>query len=117
MESYEPRDIFDVTSPISCGDIDKDDSLWNNNEMQKEALDKLYSIGEEIRELNDKDMFMAWELLQSSDHILYISSKRDSYANIYSPYSSIYEAFINYMNILSDFMLRLEQKREKAQLC
>ena len=42
-------------------------------------------------------------MIQSSDYFRYMS-----HSNAYnSPYDSAYDAFVNYMNILSDFLLRV----------
>ncbi len=105
----QARDFFDVPFEISCGDIDKDVSVWLNNDLQREALDKLYALAERLERTNDEDLYRAWEMLQSSDHILYMSTKNDNARGVYSPYSSIYEAFINFMNVLSDLSLSVDK--------
>jgi len=79
--------------------------------LQQEAVKKLYSIGERVRLCQDKRIKLDWNYLQASDHFFYMSTKHSSDGNVhshYSPYGSPYTAFTNYMNVLSDFMIRVE---------
>ncbi len=55
-------------------------------------------------------MIKDWNYLQASDHFYYMSTKYFSDGEVHSyfnPFDSPYEAFINYMNVLSDFKIRL----------
>ena len=50
--------------------------------------------------------------LQESDHFYYMCTKYFSDGAVhkyFNPYDTPYEAFINYMNVLSDFMIRVDQ--------
>ncbi len=52
-----------------------------------------------------------WEYLQSSDHFYYMATKffSDGAVHAYfNPYETPYDAFMNYMNVLSDFEIRLK---------
>ena len=74
---------------------------------------KLYSIAERVRMCKDKRILQDWNYLQASDHFFYMSTKHSADGNVhsaYSPYNSPYTAFTNYMNVLSDFMTRVEQQ-------
>lgn len=100
-----------VPTPISWADEARDTSAWLGNMLQQEAARKLYSIGERVRLCQDRRIKQDWNYLQSSDHFFYMSTKHSSDGNVhshYSPYSSPYTAFTNYMNVLSDFMTRVE---------
>lgn len=80
------------------------------NELQREALEKLYGIRYKINPVTDHNLWTDWQYLQSSDHFYYMSSRffSDGHAERqYNPYDNPYEAFINYMNVLSDFTIRL----------
>jgi len=90
--------------PISWVGHEKDLSVWNGNDLQNEALNKLYGVTERVHLCNDKPLQHDWLLLQSTDHFRYISHK-DAYN---SNYESPYEAFINYMNVLADFLERVD---------
>ena len=52
-----------------------------------------------------------WDYLQVSDHFYYMCTKFFSDGAVHSyfnPYDTPYDAFINYMNVLSDFKIRLK---------
>ena len=79
--------------------------------MQNEAVDKLYALSEQMHSCEDAVLQKDWQYLQASDHFYYMSTKFFSNgANkaYVSPYVTPYEAFINYMNVLSDFAQRLK---------
>ena len=82
----------------------KDLSAWTGNDLQQEALKKLYDVSERVNLSKDKPLLHDWLLLQSSDNFRYMSHS-DSYG---THYSSPYEAFTNYMNVLADFLDRVE---------
>ena len=72
--------------------------------LKQEALNKLYAVSERVNLCNDKPLQHDWLMLQSSDHFRYMSHK-DPYG---TNYESAYDAFMNYMNILADFLERVE---------
>jgi alpha-amylase len=78
--------------------------------MQHEAYNKLYSLSEKVHSLDDADIRQDFDYLQVSDHFYYMSTKFFSDGEVHSyfnPYDSPYDAFINYMNVLSDFEIRV----------
>jgi alpha-amylase len=85
---------------------DKDLTPWTGNDLQQEALNKLYAVGERVRLCSDKPLLHDWLMLQSTDHFRYMSHK-DPYG---SNYESAYDAFINYMNVLADFLQRVDEQ-------
>ena len=90
--------------PISWSGLENDLSPWTGNDLQQEALHKLYGVSERVRLCNDKPLQHDWLMLQSTDHFRYMSHK-DAYG---TNYESPYEAFMNYMNILADFLERVD---------
>lgn len=90
--------------PISWSGHEKDLTPWTGNDLQQEALKKLYEVSERVRLCNDKPLQHDWLMLQSSDHFRYMSHK-DSYG---THYESSYDAFMNYMNVLADFLERVD---------
>ncbi len=111
ISKLKPVSEMSVPSPISWADEARDTSAWLGNTLQQEAVKKLYSIGERVRLCKDKRIKQDWNYLQASDHFFYMSTKHNSDGNVhshYSPYDSPYTAFTNYMNVLSDFMTRVE---------
>ena len=100
-----------VPNVISWADEERDTSAWLGNILQDEAFEKLYSIGERVRLCEDRRIKQDWKYLQTSDHFYYMCTKHLSDGAVhshYSPYDSPYEAFTNYMNVLSDFIVRVE---------
>jgi len=102
-QKKEPTGSLLVTFPTSWWGHEKDLSPWNGNDLQHEALEKLYSISVRVRMCNDKPLLHDWLMLQTSDHFRYMSHK-EAYG---SNYETPYEAFVNYMNVLADFLDRV----------
>lgn len=108
----QPVSAVHVPTPISWVDEERDASAWLGNEMQNEAVDKLYALSELMTQCTDVALQKDWQYLQASDHFYYMGTKffsngaNRAYQN---PYQTPYEAFMNYMNILTDFSQRLRQ--------
>ena len=102
-----------VPYPMSWADEARDVSAWRGNLLQREALTKLYSVAERVNLCEDRRLKKDWEYLQSSDHFFYMSTKSLTDGAVYSPFSpydSPYSAFTNYMNVLADFIVRVEEQ-------
>jgi alpha-amylase len=107
-----------VPNPISWADEERDLTAWLGNEMQNEAFDKLYSLEEKIHQCGKAEILADWRRLQNSDHFYYMCTKWFSDGDVhkyFNPYNSPYEAFINYMNVLSDFTLRIDEPCRKLK--
>ena len=102
---YKAADSIVVPYPMSWVDEEKDCSSWMGNVLQQEAFQKINDISERVRLCSDRRILQDWLYLQSSDHFYYMNTK---HYNLFSPYDNPYDAFNNYMNVLSDFMLRVE---------
>lgn len=110
---YEPVAVLHVPHPISWADEERDITAWLGNELQDEAFGKLYTLEDMIYRLNDPDMTRVWHALQSSDHFYYMCTKWFSDGdvhNYFNPYDSPYDAFMNYMNVFSDFKREVEHR-------
>lgn len=111
ISKLKPVDSLSVPYPISWADEERDTSAWLGNLLQNEAFEKLYSMAERVRLCNDRRLKQDWNYLQASDHFYYMCTKHFSDGAVhshYSPYDSPYEAFTNYMNVLSDFIVRVK---------
>lgn len=109
----EPVSEINVPNPISWADAERDLTAWLGNEMQDEAFEKLYGAEEKVLAIKDEEILRDWNYLQASDHFYYMCTKWFSDGDVhryFNPYPSPYEAFINYMNVLSDFLIRVEEK-------
>lgn len=112
-EECQPVSLLHVPYPISWADEERDLTAWLGNELQDEAFSKLYETAAKVEELNDPDINRQWNALQTSDHFYYMCTKWFSDGdvhNYFTPYDSPYEAFMNYMNIFSDFKREVELK-------
>ena len=99
-----PGPTKSVTSPLG----------WATNSLQQEAFNKVYAMTEKLSIVGDPDLWEDFGHLQESDHFYYMCTKFFSDGEVhkyFNPYDTPYEAFINYMNVLSDFQIRLDEKR------
>lgn len=113
IKLFKPVGSIEVPYPISNADEARDTSAWLGNSMQKEAFDKLYSVAERVRLCDDRRLKQDWWYLQGADHFFYMSTKRlaDGVAHSsFSPYETPFQAFTNYMNVLSDFIVRVQDQ-------
>ncbi len=99
-----------VPYPMSWADEEKDMSAWRGNDLQNESLNKLYELSERVHLCSDRLLKHDWLCLQASDHFYYMCTKHFTNGKVAheSPYESPYDAFMNYMNVLSDFIGRVE---------
>ena len=105
ISRYNSVGEIDVPWAISWADADRDVSTWLGNDMQIACFNELKDIGRQLKKIKDPDLKYIWRLLQTSDHLYYVSTKglEDGDVHAYfSPYDYPYEGFINYMNILQD---------------
>jgi alpha-amylase len=104
IKKSESAGPLSIPHPISWVGNDKDLTPWTGNDLQNEALNKLYAAGERVRLCSDKPLLHDWLMLQSTDHFRYMSHK-DAHG---THFESAYEAFMNYMNVLADFLERVD---------
>ena len=112
-EKLQPVSAIQVPFPISWADEERDLTAWIGNELQDEAVDKLYALEAKVKSCNDPNITSDWYKLQNTDHFYYMCTKWFSDGDVhkyFNPYNSPYEAFINYMNVLSDFEIRVNEK-------
>lgn len=106
-------DSLSVLHPISWADEARDTSAWLGNKLQNEAFNKLYSVAERVRLCSDRRLKQDWQYLQGSDHFFYMSTKHMNDGAVhamFSPYETPFQAFTNYMNVLADFIVRVEEQ-------
>lgn len=96
---------LEVPYSISWVDEERDTSCWLGNVMQREAFNKLYSVADRVRVCGDRRIQMDWDSLQASNNFRFMNTKPgNQYRGIYD---GPYDAFTNYMNILGDFIARV----------
>lgn len=107
ISSHKPKVKVAVNNPISISDEEKSTNIWTGNVLQQGVIDKLSVWGERVRTCQDRRLLQDWLYLQSADHLFYMNASK---SKGFSPYTSAYDAFNNYMNVLSDFLLRVEEQ-------
>lgn len=98
---------INVPYPISWVDEERDTSCWLGNQMQREAFDKLYSVADRVRICNDRMIKQDWDYLQASNNFRFMTTKNANVGMSRGIYDGPYDAFTNYMNILGDFINRV----------
>lgn len=98
---------LDVPDTLSWVDEERDVSCWLGNPMQREAFNKLYSVADRVRIANDPRINQDWDYLQASNNFRFMTTKPSNVGLDRGIYSSPFDAFTNYMNILGDFLSRV----------
>ncbi len=114
-EELQPVAGIDCPHAISWADEERDLTAWLGNDLQDEAFSSLYKVSHIMANCKDADLVKDWNYLQASDHFYYMSTKWFSDGavhNYFNPYGTPYEAFLNYMNVLSDFLIRVNEYAE-----
>ena len=100
------EDVLSSPYPLTWSGEAKDLSVYTGNDLQQEALQKLYAVSERVNLCQNMLLKRDWQILQSDDHFLYMNHIDAGWTN----YESAYEAFINYMNVLADFLQLVDEQ-------
>lgn len=107
VTKFKSVDQVDVPYPMSWADEERDTSCWLGNVMQREAFNKLYSVAERVHLCDDRRIKQDWDYLQASNNFRFMTTKKTGIWLNRGIYDSPYDAFTNYMNILGDFISRV----------
>jgi alpha-amylase len=110
--AYDARDVIDMPSVVTWADTDRDLTAWTGNPMQNAAINAIYGMETDVLMANDHKLLEDWRKMQTSDHFYYMCTKWSNDGDVhayFSPYDSPYDAYIAYMNALSDLKLRVEK--------
>lgn len=110
--SYDAIGEYDVPDVLTWADTDRDLTAWNGNDIQRDAIAATYGMEEDVMNTKDKNIIETWRKLQTSDHFYYMCTKWSNDGDVhayFSPYQSPYDAYIAFMNALSDLQLRVRQ--------
>lgn len=118
-KKLKPVGEIDVPEFMSWDAAGRDLSSWLGNDMQRDALYDIYKLTDRVHALNDPELERDFERLQTVDHFHNMSTK---WFTVFSPdrpnpFPSPYDAYITYMNVLSDFEMRVraaEEERDAA---
>ena len=110
ITTYQPKEPIACEYPVSWADEERDLSAWLGNDLQDDAFEQIYSLEQQVKASGNEDLISVWRHLQTSDNFYYMCTKWFSDGDVhkyFNHYNTPYEAYINYMNILSDFRLTL----------
>lgn len=113
VQTYEAKDEVDIPHIVTWADTDRDLTAWVGNPMQKAAIESIYGLESSVIQANDGRLLEDWRKLQTSDHFYYMCTKWFADGDVhayFSPYESPYDAYIAYMNALSDLRLRVGKR-------
>ncbi len=112
IELLTPVASIAMPAPVSWADEERDLTAWLGNDLQDDAFENLYNLEDKVKLLNHPQVNMEWLYLQTSDHFYYMCTKFFADGDVhkyFNPYGSPFDAFINYMNVLSDFTIKLDR--------
>ena len=100
------NDVLSSPYPLTWSGEAKDLSIYAGNDLQQEAIHKLYAVAERVHLCQDKNLKTNWLRLQDVNYLHNMNHIDQGETQ----YESAYDAFINYMNILSDFLQSVEEQ-------
>ncbi len=112
IEAYEPVGELDVRNVVSWADVERDLSAWLGNQMQKSAIEKLYTLEDRVKENGDERLIEDWRRLQTADHVYYMCTKWFNDGDVhkyFNAYDRPHDSFIAFMNVLTDLQIRLNE--------
>lgn len=118
IETYDSVGELDVPHILTWADTDRDLTAWTGNDIQKDAIAATYGMETDVMATEDPELIETWRKLQTSDHFYYMCTKwfNDGDVHAYfSPYESPYDAYIAFMNALSDLQLRVQYAAKAKQ--
>ncbi len=118
IEAYDAVGEIDVPDVLTWADTDRDLTAWVGNDIQRDAIQAIYQMESDVMATDDAELIEIWRKLQTSDHYYYMCTKwfQDGDVHAYfSPYESPYDAYIAFMNSLSDLQLRVQAWHTEAE--
>ncbi|MCF7872380.1 glycoside hydrolase family 57 protein [Candidatus Woesearchaeota archaeon] len=109
------RGTLDMHEYVSWADTERDLTAWLGNKIQQLSIKELYELEDYVYRSKDKKLINDWQKLTTSDHFYYMCTKYFNDGDVhkyFSPYESPYEAYINFMNVLNDLVLRIRNKTQ-----
>lgn len=115
-KALQPVCAVSVPNVLSWSDEERDLTAWLGNPLQDDAYKSLYKLANKVHRIKDEELQQDWNLLQTSDHFYYMCTKwlSDGVVHKYfNHYASPYDAYINFMNVVTDFADRVEKLSKK----
>ena len=111
IAKHAPVGEIDIPYYSSWADVHRDLSAWLENDMQKHAFEEIKALEPIVAKKKNSGLLDTWRKLQISDHFYYMCTKWFADGDVhkyFNHYSTPYDAYLNYMNVLTDFKARLE---------
>lgn len=115
-KTLQPVCVVSAPNVLSWSDEERDLTAWLGNPLQDDAFKSLYKLSGKVRRIRDEELQRDWNMLQSSDHFYYMCTKwlSDGVVHKYfNHYASPYDAYINFMNVVTDFADRVDKMSKK----
>lgn len=119
VQSYDVVGEYDVPDVLTWADVDRDLTAWVGNEIQRDAIATTYRLEEKVRQIKDSALTESWRKLQTSDHFYYMCTKWSADGDVhayFSPYETPYDAYIAFMNALTDLKHRIDLKHAATEV-
>lgn len=113
ITTYSSKGEYDVHSLSSWADLERDLSAWLGNSLQHDAMERIYSLEKSVKETENQRLISDWAKLTTSDHFYYMCTKYWNDGDVhkyFSHYNTPYDAYINFMNVVTDLEHVLEEK-------
>lgn len=110
IEQHAPVASLSMPEPVSWADEERNLSAWLGNDLQDNAFEVVYGLSKMVKQTKNEKLMKEWRYLQTSDHFYYMCTKYFADGDVhkyFNPYNSPYDAYISYMNVVSDFESRL----------
>ena len=110
IKKFKSAGEYDAHEATSWADSTKDISAWKSNAMQAEAKAKILSLEKAVKSHENPELLHQWSKMQTSDHYYYMFNKGGADGQVheqFSPYPSPYDAYLYFMNALSDLQVRV----------
>lgn len=111
VNTVPPSGKYDVPYPITWSYPDYNLGYLTSNDIQQEAINRLYELELAVLAKGNADLLADWGRLQASDHFFYMTHKFEEKgeSNMFSPYKTAYEAYNYFLNVLTDLELRVRR--------
>ena len=119
VELYRAAREYSSGCLSSWSDTERDLSAWMGNDMQQEAITQMNRLEQEILSVNDPELTDTWAKMQTSDHFYWMSTKGGADGSVhkyFTPYPSLHDAYVYFMNVLADLQVRVRRARELKEL-
>lgn len=116
VQAYDVAGEYDVPDILTWADTERDLTAWIGNDIQRDAIAATYRMEEDVMKTKKRSLIETWRKLQTSDHFYFMCTKWSNDGDVhayFSPYDSPYDAYIAFMNALSDLKLRVQHVVEE----